>query len=333
MATPLPRIALYSLGGTIASRVDTRGRGASLSLDAADLLEALPVLGDIAEIVPVPFKRDMSANLTPADMLDLAAAIKVAARDGIDGYVITQGTDSIEETAWLLDLLLPAGLAVVVTGAMRNPGKPGEDGPANLVGAFRVAASGLTGDCGVVVMLDDAIHLARYVRKTHTSATHAFTSPTLGPVGYLVEDRVRVPLKPRLASPHFDIPAGTALPDIARLSLSLGDDDRLVRTIATAGYAGLVLDTFGAGHVPTRMVEALAELAAGIPVVFASRTGSGEHYQYLGSYPGSEGDLIARGLIPAVALDGRKARLLLMLLVATGAKPDQIAAAFAAAAH
>lgn len=331
MATPLPRIGLYSLGGTIASRVDTRGRGATLSLDAADLLEALPMLGDIAEIVPIPIKRDMSANLTPAEMLALAAAIKAAAGEGLDGFVVTQGTDSLEETAYLLDLLLPPGLAVVVTGAMRNPGKPGEDGPANLVGSFRVAASGLTRDCGVVVMLDDTIHLARLVRKTATSTTHAFASPTLGPIGYLVEDRVRIPLQPRNLSPYFDLPADAELPAIAHLTLSLGDDDSLVRTIATSGYRGLVLDTFGAGHVPTRMVEALAKLATKMPVVFASRTGSGELYQYLGSYPGSEGDLIARGLIPAVALDGRKARLLLTLLIATGATPAAITAAFEAA--
>ncbi len=331
MTATLPKIALLSMGGTIASRVDTRGRGASLTLDASDLLEALPMLASVAEITPIAFRREMSSNLTPADILALAANIKALMAEGYDGFVVTQGTDSIEETSWLLDLLLPPGLAVVVTGAMRNPGKPGEDGPANLVGAIRVAASAQTRDCGVVVMLDDAIHLARLVRKTHTSATHAFTSPSLGPIGWLVEDRVRVPLKPRQPSPYFDLPEDAKLPAIALLPLSIGDDDRMLKSLADAGYAGAVIDAFGAGHVPPRLLPALEALVGKLPVVFASRTGSGELYQYLGNYPGSEGYLIAKGLVCAVGLDARKARLLLMLLIATGATAGAIAAAFEAA--
>jgi L-asparaginase len=330
MSAALPRIALLSLGGTIASRVDVRGRGAALGLDAGDLVEALPMLADIAEITPIAFRLEMSSNLTPADILALAAEIKASA-GRYDGFIVTQGTDSIEETAYLLDLLLPAGLAVVVTGAMRNPGKPGEDGPANLVGAIRVAADGGSRNSGVVVMLDDAIHLARFVRKTHTSATHAFASPSLGPIGYLVEDRVRIPLKPRRAAPYFDLPTDTALPDVALIELSIGDGDRLLKAIPDAGYKGLVVDAFGAGHAPPRLLPALEDLAARMPVVFASRTGSGELYQYLGHYPGSEGYLIDKGLVCSVGLDARKARLLLMLLIATGADSTAIAAAFEAA--
>jgi L-asparaginase len=245
--------------------------------------------------------------------------------------VVTQGTDTIEETAYLLDLLLALDIPVVVTGAMRNPGKPGEDGPANLVGAVRVAAHPDARGCGVLVMLDDTIHLARFVRKTHTSATGAFASQSVGPIGYLVEDRVRIPLKQRRRSPHFDVALDAPLPDVGLLTQSLGNKEQLIEAVAGAGYRGLVVETFGAGHVAVRTIESLANLAKRMPVVFASRTGAGELYQYLGQYPGSEGDLLARGLIGAVGLDGLKARLLLTLLLATGASRHEMVAAFDAA--
>ncbi len=331
MTGRLPKIALLSLGGTIASRVDARGHGASLELDAADLLAALPVLGDIAEIVPQRFRLLASSNLVMADIVELVGEIDRLARTGIDGAVVTQGTDTIEETAYLLDLLLPPGVPVVVTGAMRNAGKPGEDGPANLVAAVRVAASPEARDTGVLVVLDDTVHLARFVRKSHTSATGTFVSTRVGPVGYLVEDRIRLPLRPRQLSPHFVLPPGTTLPDVALATLSLGSSERLLSAVAGAGYQGLVIEAFGAGHVPERLVPVLNALAQELPVVFSSRTGAGELFRGTGTYPGSEGDLIARGLISAVGLDGPKARILLTLLLATGTARSEIAAAFEAA--
>jgi L-asparaginase len=328
MTGELPKIALLSLGGTIASRVDAQGRGAALTFDATDLLAALPMLSEIADVSPRPFRMEMSSNLALGDITALAGQIIMLAESGVDGVVVTQGTDTIEETAYLLDLLITLDIPVVVTGAMRNPGKPGEDGPANLVGAIRVAAHPEARGCGVLVMLDDTIHLARFVRKTHTSATGAFASPSLGPIGYLVEDRVRIPLRPRRRSLHFAVPVDQELPEVGLLTLSLGNEERLVRSVVSAGYRGLVIEAFGAGHVAARTVAGLAELTPQMPVVFASRTGAGELYQYLGHYPGSEGDLLARGLIGAVGLDGLKARLLLILLLATGASRDEMIAAF-----
>ncbi len=277
-----------------------------------------------------PFRMEMSSNLELGDITALAGEIARLAEGGTDGVVVTQGTDTIEETAYLLDLLLPAGMPVVVTGAMRNPGKPGEDGPANLVGAIRVAAHPEARGCGVLVMLDDTIHLARFVRKTHTSATGAFASQSVGPIGYLVEDRVRMPLKPRWPSPHFEVAPDADLPEVGLLTLSLGNEERLIRSVAGAGYRGLVVvrKRSAPGMWRCATVAALAELTRQMPVVFASRTGAGELYQYLGHYPGSEGDLLSRGLIGAVGVDGLKARLLLTLLVATGASHDEMAAAF-----
>lgn len=324
----LPRIALLSLGGTIGVPVDQGGHGSSVALGAAELLAALPMLAGIADVEPLAFRTRMSADLAVADIVALAAEIAQLAAGGIDGVVVTQGTDTIEETAYLLDLLRPTDLPVVVTGAMRNPGKPGADGPANLVAAIRVAASAEAAGMGVLVVMDDTIHLARFVRKAHSFATGAFVSARVGPIGYVVEDRVRILLAPRRQSSRFELPDVVNLPDVALMTMSLGNDERLLGKVVEAGYRGLVIEAFGAGHVAAQIVPTLARLAQAIPVVFASRTGDGELYRATGSYPGSEGDLLARGLISAVGLDGRKARLLLTMLIATGASREAMVQAF-----
>jgi L-asparaginase len=328
MDSKLPTIALLSLGGTIGARVDARGRGASLKLGAADLLATIPTLAEIAIMRPNSFRTGMSANLSWADLVLLSEQIAQLASADVDGVVVTQGTDTIEETAYMLDLLSPPGFPVVVTGAMRNPGKPGDDGAANLVAAVRVASSADARGMGCLVVLDDTIHMARFARKSHTFATGSFVSTRAGPVGFVVEDRVRIPLRPRRASPHLSIATGAALPDVALLTMSLGDDERLIPRLLDAGYQGLVVESFGAGHVRANAVPLLERLAQSIPVILASRTGAGELYRHSGSYPGSEGDLLGRGLISAVGLDGPKARVLLTLLLATGATRGEIATMF-----
>jgi L-asparaginase len=328
MDCKLPIIVLLSLGGTIGARVDGRGRGASLELGAADLLAAFPTLVEFAVVRPNSFRSAMSANLSWTDLISLNEHIARLASADVDGVVVTQGTDTIEETAYILDLLSPPGFPVVVTGAMRNPGKPGDDGAANLLAAIRVAASADARGMGCLVVLDDTIHLARFARKSHTFATGSFVSMGAGPVGYVVEDRVRIPLRPRRASPHLSIATGATVPDVALMTMSLGDDERLIQRLLDVGYQGLVVASFGAGHVRASAVPLLERLAQSIPVILASRAGAGELYRHSGSYPGSEGDLLGRGLISAVALDGPKARILLTILLATGATRAEIATVF-----
>lgn len=319
--TAPPRVALLSLGGTIATPVDgSAGLG-------ADAQASVPGLDDVATVLPRTVTTAMSAGLRFETLRRLAEEIE--ALTDVDGVVVTQGTDTLEETAYLLDLLLAGPRPVVVTGAMRNPGRPGADGPANLVAAVRVAASPDARDLGVLVVLDDVVHLARSVRKAHTSATGAFRSAPVGPVGYVVEDRVRLPLLPRHRSPHLPLPGDAPIARVALLTSVLDHDAGLLTAVADQGYDGLVVAAFGAGHVDESLVPALADVARRIPVVLASRTGAGELYQHTGAYPGSERDLLARGLIPAVALDAVKARILLTLLLTRGATPAEMSETFA----
>jgi L-asparaginase len=327
----LPRVSVFSLGGTIASTNDA-GRtagGVAPRLGASELVRAVPQLGETAELETVAFRQVPSGDLTLRDMTQLSAEINKRFDNGVRGVVVAQGTDTIEETSFALELLVRGPQPVVVTGAMRNPTLAGPDGPANLLAAVQVAACPEAASLGTLVVLNDEIHAARFVRKTHTSSPATFRSTTAGPLGWVVEGRPRIGLRPRKLDIEARIESGTAaFPAVALVRCALGEDGRLLSELERLGYAGLVVEAFGGGHVPAPVVPALAKLAARIPVVLASRTGGGEVLQETYGFPGSERDLISRGLIPAGFLDGAKARILLSLLLADGSGREDVRSAF-----
>jgi len=324
-----PWLAVFGLGGTIAMTQAPDG-GVSPALSAADLLAAVPGLGGIeAELRAVDFRRKPGASLSFTDLFELTDAINDALRNGCTGVVVTQGTDTIEEVAYALDLMLSGDAPVVVTGAMRNPTMAGADGPANILAAARVAASRSACGLGCLVVLNDQIHAARWVRKTHTASTAAFASPGQGPLGDVFEGRVRIPIALRHRSPAIrPDPVKHVRTGVA--TVVLGDDGTLVEAMAEH-VDGLVIAALGVGHVPAGAVPALGRLTERIPVVLASRTGAGPVHDRTYGYPGSERDLLARGLISAGYLDPLKARILLHLLLASGADTAQIRKTFAVA--
>ena len=178
-----------------------------------------------------------------------------------------------------------------------------------------------------MVVLNDEIHAARFVRKTHTSNPATFRSDPVGPVGWISEDTVRVVLRP--AGRHKITLSGDAQDrPVALHTVTLGDDGRLLPAIERQGYAGLVIEALGGGHVPSVMVEGLEDLAGKMPVILASRTGGGEVLRSTYGFIGSEMDLLERGLIYAGPLDGLKARLFLTLLLRSGATGEEIKASF-----
>ncbi len=322
----LPKVAVFSLGGTISS-VDSGGKGVEPTLTGEALVADVPQIAEVAEVDAVSFRQAASGELTVRDLQELSSEIERSVDEGASGAVVTQGTDTIEETAFVLDLLVDRYAPVIVTGAMRNPTLPGADGPANLLAAIQVAASEAAQDIGTMVVFNDEIHAGRFVRKTHTSNPATFRSDPVGPIGWISEDIPRVVLRPH-GQRKIKLPEDAQDQAVALLTITLGDDGRLLPAIEQQVYAGLVIEALGGGHVPSVMVQALEELSGKMPVILASRTGSGEVLRATYGFSGSETDLIERGLIPAGPLDGLKARLLLTLLLQSGATREEISQAF-----
>lgn len=317
-----PSITILTLGGTIAMTQSTSA-GVVPTLTGADLIAAVPALASIAHIQAHNFLQLPSAHLGYENLESLADTIQALADDGQDGIVITQGTDTIEETAFALDVLLDLDIPVVITGAMRNPTLPGADGPANLFAAVKVAGSPNARGCGCLVVMNDEVHAARFVQKTHTGRTDAFQSALCGRIGWIAEEQVFMgvvpPRKPAL-------PRGSAARDvrIALATITLGDDGDIIKGLADAAPDGMIVAATGGGHVNPSVADALEQTARSMPVILASRTGAGNVLQKTYGYVGSEIDLQQRGLITAGWLDGLKAKVLLTLLLrhAQGDKTD-----------
>ncbi|MFF5291908.1 asparaginase [Paractinoplanes globisporus] len=322
---------MIGLGGTIAM-TSTAAGGVAPTLSARQLLEAVPTLAGLGvEIDALTFRTRPGASLTMDDLTALANLIAKECDAGVSGVVVTQGTDTIEETAYALDLLHPHSQPIVVTGAMRNPTLAGADGPANLLAAVQVAASPAAREAGCLVVLADEIHAARRVRKTHATSTATFASPDGGPLGYVIESRAH--MVNRLRAGRQVLPASQpppTAPSVVLYTATLGDSGKAIQALA-GEVDGLVVAGFGVGHVPESWLPVLTDAAGRIPVVLASRTGAEATLASTYGFPGSERDLLGRGLIGCGLLHPYKARILLHLALAAGANREQIAAAFAAA--
>jgi L-asparaginase len=323
---------VLACGGTISS-VDS-GSGAVPVLAAAALAIALAdMLDPDVEVEARTYSTVASSALTLADAVavhDIAARWVADCGSEVAGVVVTHGTDTLEETAYVLDLLWRSDVPVVVTGAMRAAGAPGADGPANLRAAAATALSADAQGAGVLVVMNDRIHLAACAVKQHTTDVATFSSPTLGPVGWFVEGRAHVALVRRQRS-TLDVrtPDVGAFP-VAVVPVPLGDDGRLLDAVVGAGYCGAVVAALGGGHLPPAAAD---RLPLAVPTVLASRAGAGPVLEMTYGFAGSERDLLARGLITAGVLPPSKARVLLTLLLAAGVEQPALAAAFARHAH
>ncbi len=267
-----PSVSVLALGGTIASTGS--GQGVTPTLTAAQLVESVPGLEDVARISADTFRQVPSPELTLADLVALAREVERRLSGGDSGVVVTQGTNTIEETSFALDLLVDTEAPVVVTGAMRNPTLPGADGPANLLGAVSTAASPQARGIGTLVVFADEIYAARFVRKAHTQAVSPFASSPIGPIGWLAEGVVRIGARP-VGRRHLELDGVTEPPPVALITFGAGEEGLLVDAVERAGYRGLVVEGTGGGHVTARTVPELERLAKVMPVVLASRTAGG----------------------------------------------------------
>lgn len=308
-------VEVIALGGTIASKPRPDGKGVVPDLTADDLLDAVPAVRSIATLRARTLANLPSVEIDLPLLLGLAALIGELEAQGASGVVVTQGTDTIEETAYVLDLLHGGQIPVIVTGAMRHPGLPGSDGPANIAAAIGCAADPACRDQGVLVVFNDDIHAASWVQKRDTSSVDAFWSPA--PVGWMAEGHPAMRFhRPRNTA--IAVKWNAAVPYVPILKPGLGEGSSLVAAALAAGASGMVAELSGGGHASSVWADALGEAAKSVPVIFSSRTRGGRVLNQTYGQNGAEIDLIERGLIPAGDLDALKSRLLLTLLLMAG---------------
>ncbi len=318
-------IGVLFTGGTISMKLDPATGAAVPALSAADILAQVPGLRDVADIEIEDFARLPGPHVTPDEMWRLARrAAAWLERADVNGLVITHGTDTIEETAYLLDLVLTSDKPVVLVGAMRTVSDASWDGPANLLAAVRVAASPAARARGVLVVMDEQILPAREVRKVHTESSGSFATPEFGPLGVVDAGVVifrRAPL-PRATWRDAKAEAGLRVTRLeTRVELIqayTGMSDRLLRAVVADGAKGLALVAFGRGNVPPSIVPAITDaVSAGVVVTISSRCIAGRVGPRYG-YAGGGLQLTQIGAILAGDLSGAKARLLQMVALGYG---------------
>ncbi|MBV6823927.1 asparaginase [Pseudomonas sp. PD9R] len=309
----LPKLAIAALGGTVSMQARNAGEGVIPTVSGETLLACVPQVTTLARVTVETLGLLPSASLNFEVLLSVLSWAKYQVEQGAAGVVITQGTDTLEETAVFFDYLWDRDEPLVLTGAMRSAQQAGADGPANLLDACRVALADNSRRRGVQVVMNGQIHQACSVRKTDSLALQAFSSPVFGPVGLLIEDVVRYLRQPtqRMCLP---LPQHTTQ-KVALLEASLSADTLLLENILKLGYDGLVIAGFGAGHVSQKWAEVVEHIAEKIPVIIATRTGSGATARASYGFVGSEMDLIGKGAVMAGFLCPRKARILLWLLL------------------
>ena len=319
------RITVLGTGGTIASRHDESG--ATQPVDLVGGLVAGLDLGDVSVEARDLFVKDSSA-LTPGDQATIVREVGAAlAAPGVHGVVVTHGTDTAEETAYLLDLVHDDDRPVVLTGAQRPADAVDADGPGNLRDAIRVAADPAARGLGVLVAFDGLVLAARGTRKVHTHEVSAFAQPDSGPLGRVVDGALVVDRTPAHRE-HLAVD----LADLVRLRVDIaaaypGVDGTALAAFADAGARGVVLVATGAGNANPAVVATVADLTRrGVVVGLTTRVDSGPVFAAYGG-GGGGADLIGAGAVPLGTLRAGQGRILLLALLAALGDPAQVRSA------
>src|SRR3990170_5976037 len=317
----MPRIAVVFTGGTISMRHEPDSSRNVPTLGGDELLALVPGLGEIAEIEPIDWGLVPASHLSFAQVLEIGRILSERlSRPEIDGAVVVQGTDVIEETAFAWDLLPLGPRPVVVVGAMRSASQEGYDGPENLRNAVAAAADPSLAEQGVVVAMAGEIHGADDVRKTHTHASATFQSPNAGRLGIVADARVTV-LRRRAPVRLPVIPERAALP-VPITSVALEAEP----LIGPASPAGLVVAAAGGGNTPPGYLDVARPLIArGVPVVVSTRAPSGRVLPGYG-FPGGSSQWWEAGAVFSGTLDALKARVLAALALGAGMSVDELSA-------
>ena len=311
----MPKIAFITTGGTISMRYDPTLGGAVPAVSGDELLHMVPGLESVADIELIEFSNVPSCHLTPQLMFKLAGVIRdTLERPDIDGVVITHGTDALEETAYMADLLLSASKPIVFTAAMRNNSELGADGPRNILASARVACCPDASGAGSLIVFNGRVLAARDSIKMHTSNLDAFRAPMHGPLGN-VDDQLAIMFRRSLVRQH--IAPEEIEPRVVLVKVCSGMDSEYLVYALEHGNRGLVIEAMGQGNIPPEMLPGIrAWLEAGRPVVLVSRCPEGRALDTY-AYEGGGKQLRRMGVIFGEDLTGQKARIKLMLLLGT----------------
>ena len=311
----MKNILLIHTGGTISMQVDTETGGVILS-GANPLALEIANIQRFANITEIEAFNLPSPHITPGHMLELKLIIDhEVATSKCDGVVITHGTDTLEETAYFLELATNYDMPIVLTGAMRSSNEIGADGVYNLMAAVRVAAANNANDKGVLVVLNDEIHTATNVTKTHSSSVSTFQSPQYGPIGIVTKSAIHFHHAP-LA--RIYLPVETIHKKVAMFKIYAGMEADMLHSVVSLGYDGVVLEGLGQGNVPPALLPGIRQLVeASIPVIVVSRCFNGIA-QDIYAYEGGGKMLKDMGVRFELGLSGQKARLKLLLELCSG---------------
>jgi L-asparaginase len=319
-------IQIIFTGGTISMEIDPNLGAAVPSLTGVQVLSSVSHLDARVTAKTFDFGQYPSPHMTPALAWDLTALVRSYLADpAIDGVVITHGTDTLEETAYFLDLLVDSEKPVVVTGAMRNASELGFEGSANLRDSILVAACEQARGLGVLVCMNEQVLAASEATKTHTEEAGTFQSPNFGPLGIVDSGKVLFYRQPIF---HQTIPATRLETRVDLFKMYTGADDRFIRYAVDTGAQGLVIEALGRGNVPPAVVPGIGyALDRGLPVVITSRALRGRVLDAYG-YEGAGRQLRQMGVFFADYLSGPKSRIKLMLALGATHDPTAVRAYF-----
>jgi L-asparaginase len=319
----MKHIAIIGLGGTIAMVKDNTGF-AMPSLNLSQILEKSGInVNESIKIHPLNLSNVPGVNISFQLLLELAQKIKELEKDGVNGVIITQGTDTLEETSYFIDLILDNSIPVIFTGAQRNPSLPGSDAALNISDSLTVAMDDKAAKYGILVVFNSEIHLAREVIKTHTSKIDTFKSLEFGPVGIVVENKAYWHRERILFDEFFAIKK--EITNVEIVSMGLFSKGHYIDMLLEHNINGLIVQAMGAGHVPEESIISLKKgVDRQVPVVVTSRCLSGKLFTGTYGFKGSEKDLRDVGAIFSDWLPALKARIKLIVMLSAGLNYENI---------
>ena len=322
----MKKIAIIFNGGTISMKIDEKIKAAVPSLSAEEIMSMIPGVEEYAEIEAYTFSSMPSPHMTLETMLKLSKfTTELVEREDIDGVVITHGTDTLEETAYLLDLTVRTKKPVVVTGAMRSGSELGYDGPFNLATSIYTAISDEAVGRGVLVCFNGELNSASEVTKANSMALNAFRTPNFGPIGIVDNDNV-IFYRDANYSEKYDV--SEIKKQVALIKCVVDMDSSYIDYLIEKGCGGIVIEALGRGNVPPKMVDGIKKATElNIPVVVVSRCFEGRVFESYG-YEGGGKQLKDLGVIFGDTLPGQKARIKLILAINSGMNIHEIARAF-----